>query len=161
MDPFTPAINLLVVLVALSTATERVTNLLKLRRKELRTTPPAETPEERKENEKLREKRITELGLAVGVALAVLMKADLFAMLANLEAPWETLGWVQLRGEEMVRSAALSDVGQAVYAVGGSVLTGFSLMFGSKFWHDVLDIVLQTRERIRPRAVPTGEGDGA
>lgn len=154
MDPFTPAINLLVVLVALSTATERVTNLLKLRRSELRTTAPADSAHERKENEKLREKRITELGLAVGVALAVLMKADLFAMLAHLEAPWETLGWVRVQGEEMVRSRALSSVGHAAYAIGGSALTGLSLMFGSKFWHDVLDIVLQTRQRLRP-----AEGD--
>jgi hypothetical protein len=157
MEPFTPLINLLVVLAALSVAAERATNVFKLNRSQLATKAAT------KEEEKSRERSITQASIAVSIGLALVMKADFFALLGNLNAPWATLGWIRMEGGMLVRADALASVGSAVYAVVGSVLTGFALGFGSKFWHDLLDIVFQTRERIgkTTRAAqltpPTGE----
>jgi hypothetical protein len=49
----------------------------------------------------------------------------------------------------MLRSPALESLPRFLYTLAGSTLTGISLGFGSKFWHDVLDIVYSTRARIR------------
>jgi hypothetical protein len=40
-------------------------------------------------------------------------------------------------------------VGGFLSTIFGAVVTGFSLGFGSKFWHDVLDLVYGVRDAIR------------
>lgn len=142
MEPFTPLINLLVVFSALSVAAERATNVFKLNRKQLST--KGKTAEAEKE----RERGITQASVAISIGLALVMKADFFALLGHINAPWETLGWARMEGGMLVQADALHSVGAAAWAVAGSVITGFALGFGSKFWHDMLDIVFKTRERI-------------
>jgi len=123
MDAFQPLINLLVLLGALSLTAERVTNLIKLRRKELRNKRPTTEGE--------------------------LLHADFFQILANVAAPWDTLGWAHMQAGELVRRSALTNWGQGLYALVGSVFMGLALGFGSKFWHDLLDIVFNARERLK------------
>ena len=55
---------------------------------------------------KQRELRIVATNLGVGMILALAMKADLFAMLAQPTAPWSTFGWTQWSGTAWVRHAA-------------------------------------------------------
>jgi hypothetical protein len=73
-------------------------------------------------------------------------KADFFEILGNLQAPWDTLGWAHMQAGELVRRSALTNLRQGLYALVGSVFTGLALGFGSKFWHDMLDIVFNSRE---------------
>jgi len=136
MPAFQPLINLLVLLSALSIAAERLANMLKLGDTELR--EKQASPQQ----EKARERRIALRALAASVALAVLMKADCFAILAHLEAPWDTLGWVRPAAEGQWT------VSQLLQALNGTVVTGISLAFGSKFWHDVLDLVYGVRAAV-------------
>lgn len=153
MSSFEPLINLLLLLSVLSMAAERLTNVLKLRRARMRVALASEA------EEKKRERDIGEISLLVSILVAVLVKADLFEILGRLDAPWDTIGWVRVNGTEWVRSSALSGAASFLYAVGGSLLTGIALGFGSKFWHELLDIVLKAREslkRLSERAPETG-----
>ena len=143
MDAFQPLINLMVLLTALSFAAERVTNVIKLRHAQLRDRKGTETLE------KERERDVVQVNLLVAVLVALVLKADFFQILANLEAPWDTLGWAHMQAGELVRRSALMHWDEGLYAAVGSLFTGFALGFGSKFWHDLLDIVFNARERLR------------
>jgi hypothetical protein len=145
MGSFDAFINVLTVLTVLSVASERVTNVVKLRRHPKR---------EGEDQDPQREYLITWTNVGIGAALALLMKADLFAMLAHADSPWGTLGWTEWDGTKWVRTAALHDVAGAAQAVLGSVITGVSLGFGSKFWHDVLGIVVEMRALVQSKTVP-------
>ncbi len=135
MQPFQPLINLLILMSALSIAAERIANAIKLRSPLLRERRPGHR------EEKDRERRISRRVLLVSVLLAVAIKADLFQILAHLDAPWDTLGW-------MNGMAGPTSATRLLYTIMGTVLTGISLGFGSKFWHDVLDIIYSTRHRM-------------
>jgi hypothetical protein len=151
METFAPLINLLVLLSVLSVTAERVTNTFKLRR------PAIRTPETDPAREKERERQITQASLVVCILVAFVVKADLFEILAHLDAPWETIGWVLVDGSHWMPSDATSSWSRFLYALAGSALTGIAMGFGSKFWHDVLDIVFNARENLkalRQRAHP-------
>jgi hypothetical protein len=143
MDAFTPLVNLFAILTALSLAAERITNIVKLRSRDLR---------DKAEDEKDRERQITNRALLVSLAVALLVKADFFEILSRLDAPWETLGWARMQAGELVRSSAVSGVGRFIYAVTGCLLTGCAMGFGSRFWHDVLGVLLDTRKKIKRSA---------
>jgi hypothetical protein len=144
MHAFEPLINLLLLMGALSTASERLTNAIKLRYADLR-----ERRQDRRE-EKDRERRIAQHALATSIALAVVLKADFFQILSHLQAPWDTLGWAR---------PAAGWTGTAVLqTLGGTIVTGISLGFGSKFWHDLLDLIYGARTTLRRRARPRSHG---
>ena len=134
MNAFEPLINLLVVLGILSVAAER--NLTKLAHPELRQSKKGVS----REAEKDREQRIGNRVVLVSLLLAAAVKADFFAIIAHLDAPWETLGWTR---------NAVGSPGELVTTIAGTILTGFSLGFGSKFWHDLLDILYGARDNMR------------
>jgi hypothetical protein len=146
MDAFQPLINLLVLLSALSLAAERVTNVIKLRYDTLRD----KGANEKKEKE--RERDVTQVNLGIAILVALVLKADFFEILGNLQAPWDTLGWAHMQAGDLVRRSALTNWGQGLYALVGSVFTGLALGFGSKFWHDMLDIVFNSREWLKKGA---------
>lgn len=166
METFQPLINLLVLFSVLSIAAERIANVVKLKDPKLRVsetdkvalTPNAglEAKQAALEAEKDREEAITWRAILVSIAVAALVKADFFEIMRHLDAPWETLGWVQATGAEWRQSYALNTFGQFAYAMTGSAITGVAMGFGSKFWHDMLDIVFQAREKLKnaARAVP-------
>jgi hypothetical protein len=143
MDTFQPLINLLMLLTVLSVVVERVTNTLKLRRPAMRQASADEGAE------KQREQEIGQFSLAASVGFALLVKANLFEVLSRLDAPWDTLGWARFDGTGLVRASVLTDIPSALYAAGGCIITGVALGFGSKFWHDMLDIVFNARESLK------------
>ncbi len=98
METFAPLINLLTLLAVLSLVSERVTNAVKLHRKELREKAP-------KGKEKEREKRITAHALFLSFVVALVVNANFFEILTHLEAPWETLGWAQLQAGQLVQTS--------------------------------------------------------
>jgi len=132
MEAFEPLVNLAVLMSALSIAAERLATVIKLHDPDLR------KKKNRMQDEKVRERRITERALLASVLLAAVVKADLFAILAHLDAPWSTLGWARPVSPGAFLSTIL-----------GTVLTGFSLGFGSKFWHDALDMMYGVRNAMR------------
>src|SRR3972149_4611533 len=87
MDAFEPLINLLVLLGTLSIAAERLANLTKLAHPDLARRRGSQR------EEKDRERRIGNRVILVSVLLATAIKADFFAIMAHLDAPWQTLGW--------------------------------------------------------------------
>lgn len=150
MDSLEPIINVLMVLTVLSVAAERVTNIVKLRReKEWRALP-----------ERDRELRITFTNVLAGVTLAAVMKADLFGMLSQPNAAWSTLGWTQWDGQAWVRHSAAASWSGGMYALLGSTITGMALGFGSKFWHDVLGIVVELKRMTESRSAKAVQDAG-
>jgi hypothetical protein len=145
MPSFEPLINLLVLLTILSVVAERVANVIKFR------TPTLRDREVDREKEREREGSIQSRAILIGVAVAVLAKADLFSILTHLDDPWSTLGWVRVTGAQWYQSPALQSTGAVLYALAGSALTGLALGFGSKFWHDVLSTVYELRTIARQR----------
>ncbi|HWO89923.1 MAG TPA: hypothetical protein VNL98_12330 [Gemmatimonadales bacterium] len=142
MEALTPLINLVVLMGTLSVAVERLANLVKLRHPDLRESRQRTS----RSAEKDRERRIANRVLIVSVALALVVKADLFAILAQLEAPWRTLGWS--------RSTTPASPAGLLTTLAGTVLTGLWLGFGSKFWHDLLDILHDARARLSRHLTP-------
>jgi hypothetical protein len=145
MEALEPAIQVLTVFTVLSVLAERMTNLLKLRSEELR------VKLKDKEQEKAREVGISWRSALIGVFVALLLKANFFEIVGAVEDPWKTLGWVQAHGPKWTRAAVLGSASSTLYALGGCVITGIGLGFGSKFWHDVLGAVYEVRELARGR----------
>jgi hypothetical protein len=145
MTTFEPFINLLVVLTVLSVTAERVSNILKFKRPTLR------DRQTKPEAERIREGQIQAQTAIIGIAIAVLTKADLFAFLTHLDDPWSTLGWVRVIGTQWFQSPATQSLGTILYSLGGCALTGLALGFGSKFWHDMLSTVFELRTIARNR----------
>lgn len=119
-------ISITIILLILSLITEKITTFVKLHYPKLRI--KRLTPE----GEKEREKEITILSLVVGLLVALGLKANMFAMFAA-ENPGETLVW----GSEPETHLIIKII--------GSLLTGVVLSLGSKFWQDLLDLLLETR----------------
>ena len=145
MPTFQPLINLLVLLTVLSVAAERISNVVKFRNPALR------DHEVDRAKERQREGSIQSRALLIGIAVAIIAKADLFSILTHLDDPWSTLGWVRVTGTQWFQSPATQSVGAALYALAGSALTGLALGFGSKFWHDILSTVYELRTIARQK----------
>ena len=154
MNGIEPIINLLVVLTALSIAAERITNIWKLRTAAFSVAKPEASAE------KERESAIAKRSMLVGILLAIALKADLIAMLRQLEAPWDTLGWWQIHGSIVAMAPAARSVSGALVGLLGCVATGAALGFGSKFWHDLLDTFLELRNMARNKNVATTRKKG-
>lgn len=143
MGSFEPLINLLMLLTVLSVVSERITNLLKLRKTELR------KPTKNTDKERQREFSISLYGFILGIVLAITVKANFFEILTHLDDPWQTLGWVKMQRNELIIASVAKGIGTTLYALFGCILTGVGLGFGSKFWHDILGAVYEVRSVVR------------
>lgn len=143
MDSLQALVNVLALLAVLSAMSERVTNVLKLRDVSLREHPRA--PGE----ERMREHRIQLRAVLVGILLAILVKANLFEILARIESPWRTLGWVRLSSGQWFQSPSTDSAGTIAYTMIGCAFTGTALGLGAKFWHDLLGTVFELRSMAR------------
>lgn len=121
-------VSLVVVLLPLSFIAERFSNFLKL-------ILPSEGKlgfgnirhkEEDQKKEKIRERKIFLISLLSGEIVAFALKADLFQIIENGKIGWnqssDNLLWIV-----------------------GCIFTGFFLSWGSKFWHDLLGILLEVK----------------
>lgn len=125
-------VSLLVILLPLSFISERITNLVKLF---LPTSNFLSIGNVRyRENnpllEKKRERRIFLISLLSGELVAFSLKADLFTILNSGKFGWDEpasgFSWII-----------------------GCLFTGFFLSWGSKFWHDLLGIILEAKNMRR------------
>lgn len=162
------------VLLVLSMITEKVTNFVKLNfrnnwLKRVLNLPPKvdqekSKREQAKEKKKIHDREVQTLAVFIGLTLALLMRANLF----ELYNPKYKLGWSintdVLQGfmdslfnfSKLGEYVSLIDLNYFTYSIFGSILTGLLLSFGSKFFHDLLDLLLQTknlRRKLQDRTV--------
>jgi hypothetical protein len=95
--------------------------------------------------EKARKYRILKINVWCGVFTAAILKADLIKILNNISDAGKTLGWNNISTYETI---------DYVFLVPGIILTGCFLSFGSKFWHDLLDILYEIKNTKRVLADP-------
>lgn len=144
----------------LSLVVEKVADFIKLRNTELsvKLVKPSEQGEEKK-----REGKILSRNIWIGLILALFLKADAVQMLVSGE-PGEVVGWENVffmdeESQELLSasnaeyfSALRFGVGAGkvfytwIFMVIGIALTGVSLSFGSKFWHDLVGILYEIKE---------------
>jgi hypothetical protein len=119
--------NLLYTIVAaffaLSMISERVANLYKLR------TPKLRKRSDDQDQEKVREQGIMITAIASGILVAAVAGADFFTLINH--------------GQLLDYTSQKWDYLLFLKTFAGILLTGIFISLGSKFWHDMLDIVLQ------------------
>jgi hypothetical protein len=110
-------ITITTIMLMLSLISERVSNLVKLNWPVLRDKGKTEN------EEKIRERNVLVLAVVSGCLVAIVAGADLFTLVNKGKL---------LNANSLNRTNVL-----------GMLLSGLFISLGSKFWHDVLDIVLQ------------------
>lgn len=116
---FNTYIVMALLLFSLSLIAERIINLIKLHSPRLRDRSFDQF------KEKKREKAIMGIAILTGLFVAILTYADLFYLISN------------------GRLGTLQNNPLTLKSTIGTFLSALIISFGSKFWHDVLDIVLQ------------------
>jgi hypothetical protein len=137
MDAF---IQIIFVLLILSMITEKITNLIKMRPTSwakqfcmlfLKKKKKSEIKDEKEE--KIRQVQL--ISVVVGIVVAVATRASIFGISdPNFELGWHAFDWEQ---DNML-----------LYLVAdffGSVFSGIFLSLGSKFFHDLLDLLLESK----------------
>jgi hypothetical protein len=91
--------------------------------------------------EKRREYRILKMNLFIGYLTSFLAHASFFDLLRNLDNPGKVIGWPR------DFSLIFKDInfGTPFQFVIGCLFTGAFISMGSKFWHDLLDLLLYTK----------------
>lgn len=111
--------------------------------------------------EDARKFRILKINVFSGILLAFILKADLIQILNDMEHAGTTLGWnnLYLYKESYITRHSIEDI--EWYKIinywllpFGIILTGCFISFGSKFWHDLLDILYQIKNAKRVLADP-------
>lgn len=95
--------------------------------------------------EQARAYRILKINVWSGILLAFILKADLIKIFNNITEPGKTLGWNNIADYGILDFVLLPC---------GIALTGCFISFGSKFWHDLLDILYQIKNTKRVLADP-------
>jgi len=95
--------------------------------------------------------RILKINILCGFLIAWSFHADLFSLLST-DNPLDGLGWkdVSFFWEKDFQWNIIDGIA----FVAGCFATGFFISFGSKFWHDLLDILLQIKNYRRLLADP-------
>jgi hypothetical protein len=126
-------VTIVTILFALSLISERIANLIKLNPRISRWNLRDKRLE--RSDEKAREGQILTLALICGWIVAIISGADLFTLIKE--------------GRLLDRSEYLKEDYRPIL---GMFLSGFFISLGSKFWHDMLDIVLQFSQLKKYRA---------
>lgn len=149
--------KLITILFVLSLISERIANFFKLKlsgsRQRLKsrgsilkwftfgnTSLKKTDPQE----EKQREFRVLKINLFFGCLIAICFHADLFILLQHIDRPNDFLNWSH-ESTSISWEWSLKTFGKLLLALLGCLLTGAFISFGSKFWHDTLDLLLQVK----------------
>lgn len=166
--------TLLLVLFVLSQISERVANFLKLKLSDTRllfegtdktfwkyfSFRNTKTRSADPEKEKDREFRILKINVATGLLVSLIFRTDLFCILRNIADPASHMGWTTIRTDYHAYIGLFDKcyVGSIFFGLStllGCLITGVFLSFGSKFWHDLVDLLLQAKNY---RSMLTQEG---
>lgn len=104
--------------------------------------------------EQRRAYRILKINLFCGFITAIVMHANLFDIIKNKDAPDRVLGWGNVHWLCFCQWFDLSNIGAGLAFICGCLATGFFISFGSKFWHDMLDIIYLSKSVKRVLADP-------
>lgn len=126
-------------LFLLSVISERITNFLKLWLPEswfgsLRQKQMDEAAE------KIRERKILAFSIGVGFFTAMSVQASMLHILSNIDRPEEAIGWNHVT----ICFSYFFSWENWKYIL-GFLLTGCFISLGSKFWHDLLDLLLEVK----------------
>lgn len=102
-------------------------------------------PESREENR--RQYRILKLNIICGFITALLCHASLFDIIRNIKDPGMGIGWPE--GSLPKLTFTSTDIFNHVAFLLGCLLTGAFISLGSKFWHDLLDILVEAKNAKR------------
>lgn len=135
-NPMEKSISIVIMLFTLSLISERLVTWVKLewgrRGKKLPGFSTAGEDWSKKSNdeqtEKIREKQILGLNIVLSTVIAVAANAD-FLQILRASNPYEAIGWGCPQWTSLI----------------GWPLTGLFISLGSKFWHDLLDLLLYTK----------------
>ncbi len=97
-------------------------------------------------DEKLRELNILKVNIFFGFVTALIMDADLILMLSNLTNPGSTMGWQHSWKDFFANKTLYEDIFSVLLKILGWFLTGCFISLGSKFWHDLLDLLLEIKD---------------
>lgn len=148
-------IALATVLFILSMINERIVNFIKLQysNKSMFSIQLGNLKDKKGDNEEdQRNKRIILLNIIVGTIVSLLMRADLISMISNIDQPSLGIGWKNFAVDKVVGWITL---------IPGCFLTGSFLSLGSKFWHDLLDLLLYTKDLKGSLAKQVSDGTNA
>ncbi len=89
--------------------------------------------------------RILKINIWCGIIIATILKADLNKNIQSYRKAGETLGWNTISPcMHQIKSIGIQSV-DYYFLIPGIILTGCFISFGSKFWHDSLDILYQIK----------------
>lgn len=124
-----------IVLLILSLVTEKMANFYKTHSRIIA----------HEKNERARSAKIQFATILIGVGVALICKLNLFEIFRtdfvlfwNTSADWENYKWIS--------------------NVLGSVISGFFLSLGSKFFHDLLDLLLEAKNLKKKMSLRAGSG---
>jgi len=98
--------------------------------------------------EQARAYRILKINVWCGILTAAILKADLIKIFNQIKEPGKTIGWSSL-SEYAKGKTQWYDSPDYFFLIPGIILTGCFISFGSKFWHDLLDILLEIKNAKR------------
>jgi len=143
-------ITIATLLFILSLISERISNFLKLRAKEGKKILWHWKWEGDSEQDKKQwDLFVMKLTIPIGILVALLLKADLFTILNIKE---ETDLGDMLTWKNMVLDCTPDGWINLLWIVIGCISTGLFLSLGSKFWHDLVDLLLQIKN-LKKKAV--------
>lgn len=101
--------------------------------------------------------RILKINIICGFVVAWILHADIFSIIENKNEPFKALGWGHIKWF-FQKGADGNLQWNLLYSwlifITGCFATGFFISFGSKFWHDLLDILFQIKNYRRLMADP-------
>ncbi|MDJ1484227.1 hypothetical protein QNI16_27260 [Cytophagaceae bacterium YF14B1] len=90
---------------------------------------------------------VLRLSIFSGILVAIILKADLFKLLNINTIPQNSLGWSTSHWVYVFKNdQPLTLIPKVFKVLIGCFAAGIFISFGSKFWHDLLDIILQIKE---------------
>ncbi len=92
-----------------------------------------------REEEKRIEVKVTGLNIVLSILIAIAANANLFRIM-DAETPFQGMGWDDVHPEFSAQGFL-----NLFLLLLGCTLTGLFISLGSKFWHDLLDLLLYTK----------------
>jgi hypothetical protein len=145
------SIAVMLILFVLSQINERITNLVKLKLHQslgagnLRN---IETYDE--ESEKKRESKIVVISIVCGVLVSLILKADIYSILQIAIQAKNNINETEKSVTDLFTGWGPNDLN--LRNIVGCLFTGVFLSFGSKWWHDILDLLLEIKNVKRKEA---------
>ncbi len=94
-------------------------------------------------SEERRAYRILKINLFCGFFTALFLHADLFSIIEHKSEPFKAIGWGKVKF--FFDEGFKWDIGGGLLFLIGCFATGFFISFGSKFWHDLLDLLYNVK----------------